>query len=66
VINSSPLLTYTSTSKWGKSYGFRVLGSNLFITDAGDFTSEGKVYVYSTSGNFIKEFSTGIAPNGIY
>lgn len=65
-VNSNPLLTYTSTSKWGKSYGFKVFGSNVFITDAGDFTSEGKVYVYSTSGNFIKEFSTGIAPNGIY
>lgn len=65
-VSANPLFSYTSTSKWGKAYGFKVSGSNIFITDAGDFTSEGKVYVYSTSGNLIKEFATGIAPNGIY
>lgn len=49
----------------GKSfYGINVNPANgdIWLGDAGDFTSAGTVYVYNASGTQIKSFTTGIAP----
>lgn len=40
--------------------------SELYIMDAGDFSSAGKVMVYSMTAAKLFEFSAGIAPNGVY
>jgi DNA-binding beta-propeller fold protein YncE len=39
--------------------------SSIYVTDAGDFNSAGKVMVYDLSGNKTLEFDAGIAPNAI-
>jgi DNA-binding beta-propeller fold protein YncE len=39
--------------------------SSIYVTDAGDFNSAGKVIVYDLSGNKTLEFDAGIAPNAI-
>ncbi len=65
-IGASPIITYTSSSAYGKAYGFAVINDKIFIGDAADFTLEGKVYIYSTSGTLINEFVSGIAPNSFY
>lgn len=49
----------------GKSfYGMNVDpdNGNIWLGDAGDFSSAGTVYVYSASGSQLKSFVTGIAP----
>ena len=46
-------LTYNSSS------------NELYVTDAGDFNSAGKVIAYDQNGNKTLEFNAGIAPNGV-
>jgi len=50
----------------GNIYGFNVNNDGeIFVTDAGDFTSEGKVYIYNATGVKQKEFTAGIVPSKI-
>lgn len=60
------ILNYTSTSVYGKMRGFAVKNDKVFIADGGDFKSDSKAYVYSTSGTLLKELTVGVAPNGFY
>jgi hypothetical protein len=48
-------------------YGFNVNPANgeIYALDAGDFTTPGTLFRYSSQGNLIKQYSTGIAPNGV-
>jgi hypothetical protein len=39
--------------------------SSIYVTDAGDFNSAGKVIAYDLSGNKTLEFNAGIAPNAV-
>ena len=50
------------------SHSFYGLGvdpqtGDIWVGDAGDFSSAGTVYVYSASGSLIRSFTTGIAPS---
>ncbi len=65
-VPSTPFLTYESESEWGAMYGFNVEDGSIFISDAGDFTSNSKVYQYSTNGNLTGTLTVGIGPNGVY
>lgn len=51
----------------GAVYGINCnpINSEIYITDAGDFSSEGKVYIYNQSGVKTGEFTAGVAPNGV-
>lgn len=64
--STTALLNYTSTSEYGKMYGFAVNNNHIFIADGGDFTANSKAYVYSLSGSLEKELTVGIGPNGFY
>ncbi len=44
---------------------YNAANSSLYVTDAGDFNSAGKVIVYDLSGNKTLEFDAGIAPNAV-
>jgi YVTN family beta-propeller protein len=48
-------------------YGFNVNPANgeIFALDATDYTGPGILYRYSAQGNLIKQYSTGVAPNGV-
>jgi len=64
--SNTAILNYTSTSDWGKMYGFAVRNNHIFIADGGDFTANSKAYVYSLTGTLQKEFTVGVGPNGFY
>lgn len=64
--STTPVLTYASTSAYGKMYGFAVNNGRIYIADGGDFTANSKAYVYSVSGTLQKEITVGVGPNGFY
>jgi hypothetical protein len=64
--SNTAILSYTSTSAYGKMYGFAVRNNHIFIADGGDFSANSKAYVYSLTGALEKEFTVGVGPNGFY
>lgn len=46
-------------------YGIDRYNNQLIVSDAGDFTTNGKIQFYSSNGTWIKEIETGVSPNGI-
>ena len=64
--STTPIFQYSSTSEYGKMYGFAVKNNRIFIADGGDFASSSKAYIYSLSGSLIKELTVGVGPNGFY
>lgn len=63
---TTPIFEYTSTSEYGKMYGFAVKNDKIYIADGGDFASNSKAYIYSLSGEILKEITVGVGPNGFY
>ncbi len=47
-------------------YGFNKIDDKLYIGDAVDFVSEGKVFLYEEDGTFVSESIVGPLPNGFY
>ncbi|CAA9201380.1 YncE family protein [Flavobacterium collinsii] len=64
--STTPIFQYTSTSDYGKMYGFTVKDDRIFIADGGDFKSNSKAYIYNLSGTLQKELTVGVGPNGFY
>lgn len=64
--STTPIFEYTSTSQYGKMYGFAVKNDRIFIADGGDFASSSKAYIYNLSGTLQKELTVGIGPNAFY
>ena len=60
------LFSYESTSQFGQMYGFEVEDDFIYLSDAGDFASNGTVRVYRLSGELVNEFTAGVGPNGFY
>jgi len=64
--NDSPLI---STSDEGVSliYGFNVLNGWIYVCDAVDYVSNGKLFVFSLNGNLDSQYPiNGLMPNGVY
>jgi len=64
--STAPIFEYSSTSQYGKMYGFAVNNDKIYIADGGDFASNSKAYIYNLSGTLQKELTAGIGPNGFY
>lgn len=64
--STTPIFEYSSTSEYGKMYGFAVKDDRIFIADGGDFASSSKAYIYNLSGSLLKELTVGLGPNGFY
>ncbi|HSD14046.1 MAG TPA: DUF5074 domain-containing protein [Flavobacterium sp.] len=64
--STTAILAYSSTSEYGKMYGFAVNNDHIFIADGGDFRANSKAYVYSLTGTLQKEVTVGVGPNGFY
>lgn len=45
------------------AYGFAVKDGKIYVADAGDYVSNGKVYVYSPNGNLLENYAVGFLPN---
>ena len=60
---TTPLFTVADQGVYG-IYGFAVEDDKIYVADAGDYASNGKVWVYSTSGSLQNEYTVGFLPNG--
>jgi len=63
---ATKVLTYTSTSDFGAMYGFNVHDGKIYVSDAGDFASDSKAYVYSLTGSLLNTYNAGVGANGFY
>ncbi len=65
-ISDAPIFTVDSTEGY-TGYGFAVKNDRVYISDpAGNFSSDGSIFIYNTSGTFVQEIPVGLGPNGIY
>lgn len=62
---SSPLFSTNSQGVYGV-YSFAVEEDKIYVGDALDFNSNGKIYVYSLTGTLLKEQTVGVIPAGFY
>ncbi len=65
---SLPTSAFIETATQGVSipYGFSKFDDIIYLSDAVDYVSDGKVFVYDQLGAFIEQFTTGYLPNGFY
>ena len=47
-------------------YSFAIKDGHVYVGDAGDYASNGKVYIYSLTGALQNTFTVGIIPAGFY
>ena len=62
---TTALFTTTEQGVYGV-YSFAVKNNKIFVGDALDFNSNGKVHVYSTAGTIEQSYTVGIIPAGFY
>lgn len=62
---TTPFFTTTSQGVSGV-YSFAVYNSKIYVGDAGDYNSNGKVYVYSATGTLENQYTVGVIPAGLY
>ncbi|WP_432670488.1 T9SS type A sorting domain-containing protein [Flavobacterium sp. SM2513] len=47
-------------------YGMELIDDQLFVADAGNYVSPGTVYIYTTSGTLVQNYTVGVIPNSFY
>lgn len=62
---TTPLFNTTAQGTAG-IYSFEIENSSIFVGDAGNYNSNGKVHVYSLEGMLKKSFTVGVIPAGFY
>jgi len=62
---TTSVLSLSSEGVFG-IYGFAVKDGKIYMGDAKDYNSNGQIYVYSTSGEYLADYPVGIVPNGFY
>lgn len=62
---SAALFSTTAQGVYGV-YSFAVKNNKIYVGDAGDYNSNGKIYVYSETGTLEQNFIVGIIPAGFY
>lgn len=69
-LSDSSLPTTSLFSTFGQGvygvYSFAVENNKIYVGDAADYNSNGKVYIYSTTGTLENEFTVGVIPAGFY
>jgi DNA-binding beta-propeller fold protein YncE len=66
-LSDEPIFDYSTDSAFGVFRGFAVNNGQIYVGDAGDFESDGTVFIYSTEGQLLQEITVGgIAPNNFY
>jgi hypothetical protein len=68
IANTIPLEPIFSTSPQGVYgvYSFAVSNNKIYVGDAADYNSNGKVYIYSLSGTLENQQTVGVIPGGFY
>lgn len=62
---TTSLFTTTAQGVYG-IYSFAVNNNKIYVGDAGDYSSNGKIYVYSSTGTLEKDYTVGVIPAGFY
>ncbi|AWM15241.1 hypothetical protein DI487_02405 [Flavobacterium sediminis] len=62
---STPILSVADQGVYG-IYGFQVEGGKVYIGDAADYSSNGSIYIFNTSGTLLYENTVRVSPNGFY
>ncbi|MEL1243207.1 DUF5074 domain-containing protein [Flavobacterium sp. DGU11] len=62
---TEPLFTTEEQGVYGV-YSFAVKGGHIYVGDAMDYNSNGKVYTYSLTGALENTFTVGVIPAGFY
>ncbi|MHA3786768.1 YncE family protein [Flavobacterium hauense] len=62
---STPLFTTTDQGVYG-IYAFAVEDGHIYIGDAGDYKTPGKVFVYSATGSLTNTYTVGLLPSGFF
>lgn len=60
---TAPIFSLSAQGIFG-AYGFDVNDGRIYVGDAMDYTSNGKVHVFSTAGNLLESHTVGKLPNG--
>lgn len=60
---TTPLFTMSDFGIFG-AYGFEVEEGKIYVADAVDYTSNGKVHIFNLSGNHLETYTVGKLPNG--
>lgn len=66
--NTIPTTPIFSTSPQGVYgvYSFAIANNKIYVGDAADYNSNGKVYIYSLTGTLENQQTVGIIPGGFY
>lgn len=62
---TTSLFSTTAQGVYGV-YSFAVKNDKFYVGDAGDYSSNGKVYIYSSTGTLEKDYTVGVIPAGFY
>lgn len=62
---TTALFTTTDQGAYG-IYSFAINNDKIYVGDAADFSSNGKVYVYSLLGTLEHSYTVGVIPAGFY
>ena len=62
---TTALFSTTAQGVYGV-YSFEVENQKIYVGDAGDYSSDGKIYVYSSTGNLEISKTVGVVPAGFY
>lgn len=65
VLPSTPIFSTNPQGVYGV-YSFSVNKDKIYVGDALDFNSNGKVYIYSLNGALLNEQTVGLIPAGFY
>ena len=62
---TTALFTTTDQGVYGV-YSFAIHNDKVYVGDAADYSSNGKVYVYSLTGTLEHSYTVGVIPTGFY
>lgn len=64
-IPSTPIFSTTQQGVYGV-YSFAIANNKIYVGDAADYNSNGKVYIYSLTGTLENQETVGVIPGGFY
>ena len=62
---TASLFTTTAQGVYGV-YSFAVQNDKIYVGDAGNYSANGKVYIYSSTGTLENSYTVGVIPAGFY
>jgi hypothetical protein len=62
---TTPIFSTTDQGVYGV-YSFAVKNNKIYVGDAGDYSSNGKIYVYTLTGDLVSNKTVGVIPAGFY